>query len=191
MPLLEWARVEVYVPDLFPDEEVEEYRSQIRACLEEVGILASKVPREFHFSKIYNRASPWNELPDGTNLRLMEFFAFIYEQYHWPVVIQTIDDRTLQEHGIEKLIGRIDGLDLSNRSDLSLLWLLFKIKQRYRENQALTGSSLALAELRVLFHPRQRQLQQQNLLNPLIQRFDFAILVQTVGAIAGAGAGGY
>jgi hypothetical protein len=33
------------------------------------------------------------------------------------------------------LIGRIDGLDLSNRSNLSLLWLLFKIKQRYRENQ--------------------------------------------------------
>src|SRR2546428_6282878 len=88
-----------HVAVIFPDEEVEQYRTQIRGCLEEVGALASKDLREFHFSKIYNRASPWNELAEGTNLRLMEVFAFIYEQYHWPVEIQTIDDRTLQDHG--------------------------------------------------------------------------------------------
>jgi hypothetical protein len=40
-----------------------------------------------------------------------------------------------------------------------------------------------------LLHSRQRHLQQHNLLNPLVQRFDLAILGEAVGAVAGSGAG--
>ena len=42
--------------------------------------------------------------------------------------------------------------------------------------------------IRPSLHTRQRHLQQQNLLNPFVERFDFAVLGEAVGAVARAGA---
>ena len=64
---------------------------------------------------------------------MFEFFASIYRHYRWPVLVQTIDIRTLRDHGIKRFKGVIDGLDLSNSGDLSLLWLLIKIKSRFKD----------------------------------------------------------
>ena len=44
-------------------------------------------------------------------------------------------------------------------------------------------------DLRELLQSRQRHFQQQNLLNPIVERFDLAIFGEAVGAVAGAGAG--
>jgi hypothetical protein len=123
-----------HVAVLFKDKNVQNLREEIRGCLEEIRKLISNPISEFHFVDIYNRKQPWDRLPEGRNLKIIEFFAFIYSRYRWPVIIQTIDSRTLLDHGIEKIVGKIEGLDLSNSSDLSLLWLLFKIKIRYKQS---------------------------------------------------------
>jgi hypothetical protein len=115
----------------FPDADVIYIREQISNCLEWIKSEFSIEPEEFHFVEIYNRKSPWDKLPDGKNLDIFEFFASIYTQYNWKVFIQTIDNRTLKDHGIEKIKSKINQFNLEKPSDLSLLWLLIKIKSFY------------------------------------------------------------
>lgn len=125
-----------HVAVVFPDEDVQDIRTQAVECLAEIANLTGIAAKEFHFVDIYNRKSPWNELPDHANLRFFEFFASIYKHYRWPVLIQTIDARTLGDHGIGGLAGIIEGLDLSDPADLSLIWLLMKIKSKFKKNPA-------------------------------------------------------
>lgn len=122
-----------HVAVLFPDEDVQDIRNQITGCLEEVFNLTGVAAKEFHFVDIYQRNLPWNTLQNGQNLEFFKFFASIYEHYSWPVFIQTIDTRTLRDHGIDHFAGVVEGLDLSNPADLSLLLLLIKIKNRYKD----------------------------------------------------------
>lgn len=122
-----------HVAVVFPDDDVQEIRTQAAECLDEINKLTGVAAKEFHFVDIYNRKSPWDNLPERANLRLFEVFATIYSHYRWPVLIQTIDTRTLSDHGIEKFGGKIGGLDLSSSADLSLVWLLTKIKSRLKE----------------------------------------------------------
>lgn len=123
-----------HVAVIFPDQDVPQYRLEIAGCLKEIETLTGIAATEFHFVDIYNRKSPWDKLPNQANLALFKFFASIYHRYKWRVIIQTIDARTLQDHGIEKIVGRIDGLDLSDGADLSLLWLLTKIKGEFKQS---------------------------------------------------------
>jgi hypothetical protein len=121
-----------HVAVIFPDEEVQDIRKQTAECLVEIHSLTGLKVKEFHFVDIYNRKPPWNELLTNANLRMFEFFASIYKHYHWPVIIKTIDDRTLRDHGLEILGAKIDGLDISKREDLSLFWLMLKIKNQFK-----------------------------------------------------------
>ena len=82
---------------------------------------------------IYNRKSPWDKLPENANLIIFFAFANIYKKYKWKVFIQTIDDRTLTDHGVKKILGKINQFDLEKPSDLSLFWLLIKIKLFYSQ----------------------------------------------------------
>lgn len=121
-----------HVAVAFEDHEVGYIRQQIEGCLEEVRHSMGVMADEFHFVDIYNRKSPWDRLEDQVNLGLFEFFANIYSKYRWPVIIQTIDDRTLKDHGIRELRANVDGLQLENPADLSLLFLFFKIKNKIK-----------------------------------------------------------
>jgi hypothetical protein len=122
-----------HVAVLFPDEDAQEIRHQLTQCLDQVSVLTGVSAKEFHFVDIYNRKSPWDKFQDGKNLRIFEFFASIYRHYKWPIFIQTIDARTLRDHGIERFVGTVENLDLSNTADLSLLWLLLKIKNKFKD----------------------------------------------------------
>ena len=117
-----------HVAVVFPDQEADYIREQVVGCLDEIEKQTGVLTKEFHFVDIYNRNEPWNELPEHMNLMLFEFFADIYTRYHWPVYIQTIDDRTLNDHDFNQFPLNIGHLDLSKREDLSLLLLLLKIK---------------------------------------------------------------
>ncbi|MGJ8572816.1 MAG: DUF3800 domain-containing protein [Hoeflea sp.] len=112
-----------HVAVLFDDAQVEEIRSELRNCLEYVnseGVSAN----EFHFTEIYNQRGAWKKSKDGFNLAIIAAFAKIYSNYNWPVLVQTIDDRTFEDHGIGVINEKIEGFDLSKREDLSLLFLL-------------------------------------------------------------------
>jgi hypothetical protein len=118
-----------HVAVVFSDDEVEEVRKQIRSCLDFIGELLPR-PKEFHFVDIYNGNGHWAPLKDGRNIHLIEAFCSIYSNYRWPVMLQTIDDRTFRDHGIKEFRGIIDGLNLSDRHDMSLLMLCIKIKKK-------------------------------------------------------------
>lgn len=123
-----------HVGVVFPDGQVNEVRKQIHNCLEYFAETLPEAPREFHFTEIYNGSGPWEPLRrDGRNILLIEAFCGIYSRYRWPVIVQTIDDRTLRDHKIEKLKEKIDGLDLSDRQDASLLFLCLKIKKKMND----------------------------------------------------------
>lgn len=122
-----------HVAVIFQDEEVEFIRNQITGCLDEIRSLFGFEIKEFHFVDVYNKNPPWDKLPDDTNLVIFEVFSEIYSLYKWPVIIQTVDERTLADHNV-KMSGNLAGFDLENKSDLSLFMLLCKIKWRFKEN---------------------------------------------------------
>lgn len=125
---------------IFDDSHVEHIRQQISGCLEYASELTGVAVKEFHFVDIYNRSKNWANLKGDQNLRLFAAFADIYSRFRWPVEIQTIDDRTLNSEQWNNLKGKIDGLDVSKRSDLSLILLCMNIKKKY----ASRGEDLSL-----------------------------------------------
>jgi hypothetical protein len=127
LPALDGTHVAVW----FEDDKVAEVRRQLRDCLDYMGELLPRAPKEFHFVEIYNGYGEWKPFKeDKRNLRLIEAFGSIYAMHRWPVMVQTVDDRTFRDYGIESFKGVLDGLDLSDRDDLSLLLLCLKIERR-------------------------------------------------------------
>lgn len=124
-----WVAVE------FDDHEVAEIRSGIKNTLTAIKTQFNILVQEFHFTDIYNRISPWNQLPDRENLKIIEAFADLYYRNNWVVHIQTIDERTLKDHGIESIIAKPEGLNLKNRDELALFFMLSKIKSRIGKSQ--------------------------------------------------------
>ncbi|WP_212509560.1 hypothetical protein [Agrobacterium tumefaciens] len=116
-----------YVAVEFPDQQVEEVREGVRACLNEMPRLLGISPAEFHFVDIYNRKKVWENAPEGQNLRMFEFFAHMYRQYRWKVHVQTVDERTLADHKVT-LFGKVDGIELNERDGQALFFLLVKLK---------------------------------------------------------------
>lgn len=123
-----------HVAVVFPDSQVQDIRTHTVELLGEIHKLTGVAAKEFHFVDIYNRKPPWDKLPEHANLILFELFANFYGYFRWPVLLQTIDSRTLRDYRIIKICGKIDGLDLSRRADLSLFSLLTKIKARFKED---------------------------------------------------------
>lgn len=125
-----------HVAVFFPDDEVEEIRTQLRSMLEYVNTELNVAAKEFHFTDIYNRRGAWSACAQGENIAVFETFAEIYSQHRWEVRVQTMDDRTLADHGINGFSGKLDGLDLTDRSELSLAFLLLvKVKPALQATQ--------------------------------------------------------
>lgn len=105
-----------HVAVLFNDDEVPHIREQIRSCLSQVSEIVG-----FNISE-----------------SIFKFFSDIYRHYKWRVVVQTIDNRTFDDHPEYKdflrqkeiiKIGKLCGFDFSKRSDVSLFMVLTKIKR--------------------------------------------------------------
>jgi hypothetical protein len=121
----------------FQDEDVDEIRTQLSGCLDEVRKILDIQPTEFHFVEIVNCKGLWSGLGKDRANRLVESFVHIYNMYKWPVLIQTIDDRTFKDHGLA--IGtNLENLNPTKRDDQSLFLLLLKIRKRFKETRPLT-----------------------------------------------------
>ena len=131
-----------YVAVIFEDKDVDNYRKDLRGCLEYMRKITGRDINEFHFVDIYNRYGVWKDLPKDVNLVLFEAFAHIYSKHRWPVLVQTVDKRTVKDcenaakrHGFEPLTRRkIDGLDLSKHDDFALFLLSMRIRLDYAKS---------------------------------------------------------
>jgi hypothetical protein len=112
----------------FADSDVEDIRCGVRECIVELRSIVGDGLKEFHFADIYNCTGVWSG-HRGLNLRIFEFFAKMYGEYHWRVHVQTVDERTLADHDT-KFTGAKDELDLDRREDQALFMLLVKLKHR-------------------------------------------------------------
>ena len=124
-----------HVAVVFDDADVDDIRRQAKDSLAYMAELLPNAPAEFHFVDIYNRKPPWNDLPERANLGVFAAFANIYSHYRWKVFLQTVDDHTF--HGRPEIleIPFLDGLDVSKRADLSLLWLCIKIRIAFKDKK--------------------------------------------------------
>lgn len=121
----------------FPDDDVSHIRTQLFECLNEFSQILGTKPDEFHFVEIINRRGLWSNLTKEQANRVVEFFVWIYNQYRWPVLIQTVDDRTFADHGIE-LGTDLHGLNPSKREDQSLFLLLLRLRMKFKEEKTIT-----------------------------------------------------
>lgn len=118
-----------YVAVEFSDDAVDDIRANVTSCLAEIPDLLGIRPTEFHFVDIYNRNREWKDAPNEQNLTIFEFFAQIYRMHRWRVHIQTVDDRTLADHGI-RFDLTVDGIDLRERDGQALFLLLTRLKRQ-------------------------------------------------------------
>lgn len=116
---------------VFEDNAVEDIRHNIRDCLKFIKYELDIDANEFHFTEIFNRRGPWSKINDDTNIKILEAFSELYYQNQWKVHVQTIDKRTLSDHGIKAILAKFDSLDLSDSASFSLCFLLYKIKSIY------------------------------------------------------------
>lgn len=124
---------------LFEDSEVDHIREEVRGLLSLIHESTGERPDEFHFAEIYNRRGLWGRTKEGLNLQLFEAFADIYRSYRWPVMIQTVDKRTVSDlKGFDRTLA-FEGLSPNDFSQLALYLLCLKIRIRFKgTNEPLT-----------------------------------------------------
>jgi hypothetical protein len=117
---------------LFHDSEVDHIREQVRGCLNLIHEYTDERPDEFHFVDIYNRNGLWGRAREGLNLGLFEAFAEIYNSHRWPVMIQTVDKRTVRD--LKGLNGVLvfEGLSPNDFSHIALCLLCLRIRMRFK-----------------------------------------------------------
>ena len=172
-----------HIAVVFKDEEAKRVREEIYSCIEKASALLGTNIKEFHFTEMYNKRGPWKDCKENLHIKFIEFFAYIYNLYRWPVLIQTVDNRTLQDHGIRSINIKVGKLDLSKREDLSLLFLLSKFKADYKSTAEPTqiiidegigkaGSDLGADAFHDWPHPVTVRFQSSEI-EPLLQVADF------------------
>ncbi|AXI45894.1 hypothetical protein C1J03_07550 [Sulfitobacter sp. SK012] len=126
------AERRTHVAVAFSAEQVDEIRHQMRSLIAYVNRDLEVKVGEFHFTDIFNRIGPWKDCANsGANIAVFEAFVNIYNINRWPVFVQTVDSRTFADHGIENFSGKLEGFDLSKKSDQSLFLLLIKIRSEF------------------------------------------------------------
>jgi len=123
------ARRRTYVGIQFADNELDDLRACLSGFQEALRSTIGVRPNRLHFTEIYNRRGIWKNDLANSNLAIFETFAALYAANRWPVHIQTIDDRTLSDHGVA-LFGRYDGIDVSSRDGQALLFLLLRLREK-------------------------------------------------------------
>lgn len=113
---------------LFEDQEATQAKCIVAGLLAHASKRLKTKIEELHFTDIYNRTGPWKVSPERYNLAVIKYMMIMYEKNKWRVLLQTIDDRTLADHPQLANIPSIEGLDPTNRSELSLILLLIKLR---------------------------------------------------------------
>jgi len=126
-----------HVAIIVDDEFANPLRKSISDYLQELNVSLGVQAKEFHFTDIYNRQRDWKCLIDNnstSNMLIFQRFAAIAIKYKIEFSIQTVDDRTIKDHGNELMKLSLRDFDASKYEDLSLLLLLLKLRIRCRNS---------------------------------------------------------
>ena len=117
-----------HVAVVFSDEEAKIASEIILRLLTHASKRLHSTIRELHFADIYNKSGAWKNCPGKYNLAIMKYLMITYSKYKWRVLLQTIDERTMRDHPQLVSFPSIEGLNPQERSELSLILLLLKIR---------------------------------------------------------------
>ncbi|OXB03458.1 hypothetical protein B0A75_00515 [Flavobacterium oncorhynchi] len=91
---------------------------------------------EFHFIRILSGKDGWRKVDLEKRLEIFKDFGKLYQQYKSPILIQSFTSDDIIRNKMEKISQiKIPNFDLSKLSDLTLLFLLFRLKDYVKENK--------------------------------------------------------
>lgn len=125
-----------YVAIIIEDDFVDSLRSEIISYKNELEKNLNISINEFHFVDIYNRARAWKNVFNESNMNNMDIFnhfATLSISHKIKILIQTIDERTIKDHGLLIKEMNMPGYDLDSKEDISLLFLMLKIRIKYKK----------------------------------------------------------
>lgn len=115
-------------------EERIDAHSQMTDCIKELESMFNI--SEFHFTDIYSGTKKFKGINLEVRLNIFRAFAEIHRITQFPMLIQTFtsDDILRNKIIIDGEKVKIDNFDLKNVSDFALFFLLFRIKDFFKEN---------------------------------------------------------
>lgn len=122
-----------WVTVIIPPFQIAEVLSELPRAIEGLGELTGAA--EFHFTDIYQGRKQFEGVDLPRRLSIFKFMAYIFEQYKFPILVQTFDPvnlNDLKDRGMN--FDKLKGFDLSKPNDAALLFLLINVK-RYLESR--------------------------------------------------------
>jgi hypothetical protein len=123
-----------WVAVLLTHEQLVEAYQQMPRALEELH--QSLGIREFHFAELLSGKGT-RDVPFDVRLAVFRFMAYIFSVYRYPILVQTFSPENIAEH--QELLesgGAAGPFDLTDPTDLSLLFLLWQIRHYFADNRS-------------------------------------------------------
>src|SRR5262245_43923465 len=84
---------------------------------------------EFHFADIYSGRRAFKNVPLANRLGLLAFMAHLFERYGFPVFVQTLDPKSLEDVRTRGAFpDRLGPFDFRRHNDLALFFLLLRVQ---------------------------------------------------------------
>ena len=154
-----------WVAVVVPKEHIGEVWRQFPAALSELRKTTGA--SEFHFTDIYMGRREFKGVALSLRLAVFAFMAYIFDTYHFPVFVQTLDPDSLKEvRRRMSLPERLGPFNLRKHEDLALFFLLLRVKwyleQAYSRSEKLarvfidegfkkSGVAIVLPSLKTVF----------------------------------------
>lgn len=123
-----------WVAVIINSQQMAEVCSQMPEALKELTALTGA--SEFHFTEIYRGAGPFKDTPYEMRIGIFEFMRFIFSSNLFPVLVQTMDPRSIAEFSRNPgFIPKVGPFDMKQPSDAALMFLLLQIRRYLRENR--------------------------------------------------------
>ena len=127
-----------WVSVIVPRSVIAEVWNQLPQALHELQQLTRA--GEFHFADIYAGRRAFKGLSLDQRLGVFRFMAYIFSVYRFPTFVQTLDPKSLANvRSRAAFPERLGPFNLNKHEDLSLLFLIFRVKhyieQTYPEGE--------------------------------------------------------
>lgn len=125
-----------WVAVVIPPSQMAEVLTQIPKAVEELYNITGAT--EFHFTDIYQGRKEFKDIDLNIRLGIFEFMASIFQKYHFPVFVQTLDPDLLITIKEKAPFSEIASLfNFSKTEDAALWFLLIRLKQFLLEESGI------------------------------------------------------
>lgn len=135
-----------WVAVVVPPSQMAEVMTELPNALSYLSELGVTDP-EFHFTEIFNGTGSFKSLDIRQRLAIIGFMAFIFQQYKFPVLVQTFDPRNagdfLERASWPEALGP---LKFSDHEDLALIVALVRTRLYLKEKYGPTVSACVVVD---------------------------------------------